>query len=125
MFSGIITDLGKVVYFDLDKKIIEINTNFNNLFLGQSISCSGICLTVAKINKHTFFCNLVLQKKSNMTNAQELNAIRSTVLVPPTLVEPVHNLLDFRLPPSYYTVVVDWWVSRRTSFLNSPDTNCS
>lgn len=58
MFSGIITDLGKVVYFDLDKKIIEINTNFNNLFLGQSISCSGVCLTVAKIKKDNFLCNL-------------------------------------------------------------------
>ena len=58
MFSGIITDLGKVVYFDLDKKIIEINTSFNNIFLGQSISCSGVCLTVAKIKKDNFLCNL-------------------------------------------------------------------
>ncbi len=58
MFSGIITDLGEIILFDLEKKVIEIKTNFKNLFLGQSISCSGVCLTVAKINNDTFSCNL-------------------------------------------------------------------
>ena len=36
MFSGIITDLGKIVLFDLNTKTIEINTNFKDLFLGNS-----------------------------------------------------------------------------------------
>ncbi len=58
MFSGIVTDLGKIAYFDLEKKVIEINTNLKNLFLGQSISCSGVCLTVASIKKNSFLCNL-------------------------------------------------------------------
>ena len=58
MFSGIITDLGKIVFFDLKKKTIEINTNFKDLFLGQSISCSGVCLTVAEVNNKSFLCNL-------------------------------------------------------------------
>ena len=58
MFSGIITDLGKVVVFDLDKNIIEIKTNLKNLFLGQSISCSGVCLTITKIKNDSFLCNL-------------------------------------------------------------------
>ena len=49
MFSGIITDLGKITFLDLNKKTIEINTNFKDLFLGQSISCSGVCLTVAEV----------------------------------------------------------------------------
>jgi len=58
MFSGIITDLGEITFFDLDKKVIEINTKLKNIFLGQSISCSGVCLTVAKIKNNTFLCNL-------------------------------------------------------------------
>ena len=58
MFSGIITDLGKIVLFDLNTKTIEINTNFKDLFLGQSISCSGVCLTVAKVKNKSFLSNL-------------------------------------------------------------------
>ena len=58
MFSGIITDLGKIVFFDLNTKTIEINTNLKDLFLGQSISCSGVCLTVAKVNNKSFLSNL-------------------------------------------------------------------
>ena len=58
MFSGIITDLGKINFFDLNKKTIEINTNFKDLFLGQSISCSGVCLTVAEVKNKSFLCNL-------------------------------------------------------------------
>lgn len=58
MFSGIITDLGKIVFFDLKTKTIQINTNFKDLFLGQSISCSGVCLTVAKVKNKSFLCNL-------------------------------------------------------------------
>ena len=55
MFSGIITDLGKIVFFDLKTKTIQINTNFKDLFLGQSISCSGVCLTVAKVKIKAFY----------------------------------------------------------------------
>ena len=58
MFSGIITDLGKIVFFDLNTKTIEINTNLKDLFLGQSISCSGVCLTVAKLKNKSFLSNL-------------------------------------------------------------------
>ena len=58
MFSGIITDLGKIIFFDLNTKTIEINTNLKDLFLGQSISCSGVCLTVAKVNNKSFLSNL-------------------------------------------------------------------
>ena len=58
MFSGIITDLGKIIFFDLNTKTIEINTNLKDLFLGQSISCSGVCLTVAKVKNKSFLCNL-------------------------------------------------------------------
>ena len=58
MFSGIITDLGKIIFFDLNTKTIEINTNLKDLFLGQSISCSGVCLTVAKVKNKSFLSNL-------------------------------------------------------------------
>ena len=56
MFSGIITDLGKIILFN--KKKIGIKSNFKNLYLGQSISCSGVCLTVSEKCKNIFYCNL-------------------------------------------------------------------
>ncbi len=58
MFSGIITSVGKIVLFDRKKKIIAIESNFKKIFLGQSISCSGICLTVSKHTNNVFYCNL-------------------------------------------------------------------
>lgn len=56
MFSGIITNLGKIIFFE--KKKIGIKSDLKNLFLGQSISCSGVCLTVSKKSKDTFYCDL-------------------------------------------------------------------
>lgn len=56
MFSGIISNLGKIVFFE--KKKIGIKSNLKSLFLGQSIACSGVCLTVSKKNKDIFYCDL-------------------------------------------------------------------
>ena len=54
MFSGIITDLGLISFFDKNKNIIQIKTNYDELFVGESISCSGVCLTVDKKEKKHF-----------------------------------------------------------------------
>ena len=48
MFSGIVTNLGKITFFDKSKKVIGINSDLKNVKLGDSISCNGICLTISK-----------------------------------------------------------------------------
>ena len=56
MFSGIIEDVGLVNSFNMNKTVISITTKFTKLKLGDSISCSGVCLTVSKIlNKKVYF----------------------------------------------------------------------
>ena len=49
MFTGIITDLGRVKdVLNKDDTRFEISTAYNmeSIALGASISCSGVCLTV-------------------------------------------------------------------------------
>ena len=58
MFSGIVSNIGKITLFDKIKYQIGIESNLNNFQIGESICCGGICLTVAKKNKNQFFCNL-------------------------------------------------------------------
>jgi riboflavin synthase len=52
MFTGIITDIGKIIYIkrgDIDTKI-RVLTKFNidEIDIGASVACSGVCLTVVK-----------------------------------------------------------------------------
>ena len=58
MFTGIIKDIGEIISFDLQKRVLAIKSNFKNLILGESISCSGVCLTVSKFKEKIFYCNL-------------------------------------------------------------------
>ena len=59
MFNGIVQDVGIVKKVNKDSQdwLIEINTSFNiqELVNGSSISCDGICLTVIKTTKSSFF----------------------------------------------------------------------
>ena len=56
MFTGIIQDVGKIISLDSknDDTLISVQTNLslNKIHIGDSISCSGICLTVVAINKN-------------------------------------------------------------------------
>ena len=69
MFSGIIEDVGSVEYLNKKKDTIGIKTKFSKFKLGESISCSGVCLTVSKINKDMFFTNLSEEtlRKTNLS----------------------------------------------------------
>ena len=54
MFTGIIEDIGEVLEIKKDgDKIFYISTkiNYQNLKIGSSISCNGICLTITKKGK--------------------------------------------------------------------------
>jgi len=58
MFSGIITNIGKVKQILKKKNNCQLEIvskmNFRNSEVGTSISCSGVCLTLEKIeNKVT------------------------------------------------------------------------
>ena len=82
MFTGIIKEVGKIKFWDTKKKSIGIQSNFKGLILGESISCSGVCLTVSRIEKKTFFCDLssetLLKTNLNFKNiGDKLNLERS------------------------------------------------
>jgi riboflavin synthase len=59
MFSGIITDVGKIL--SIDKKlsdwkiIIETKFNIDEISIGDSICCDGICITVINKDEKCFF----------------------------------------------------------------------
>ena len=58
MFTGIINKVGVIHSWNLKSRILGIKSGFDNLILGESISCSGVCLTVTNFEKNIFFCNL-------------------------------------------------------------------
>ena len=67
MFTGIITDVGEILSIDLDNGKIKISSKFNHndIDIGASICCSGICLTVVEKDKHknhSYFCFEVSQE---------------------------------------------------------------
>lgn len=58
MFTGIIKKVGVMRSWDSKSRILGIESDFDDLVLGESISCSGVCLTVSNFKKNIFFCNL-------------------------------------------------------------------
>jgi riboflavin synthase len=71
MFNGIIYNIGKVQFIKKNKKSIYIgiktNINFKKKDLGASVSCDGVCLTIAKIRKNIiyFYISKETLKRSN------------------------------------------------------------
>ena len=67
MFTGIVTDVGEILSINLDSGKIKISSKFdlNDIDIGASICCSGICLTVVEKDKHknnSYFCFEVSQE---------------------------------------------------------------
>lgn len=63
MFTGIISSIGKVSSLeqssgDIRLGIIANDLGFHDLFLGDSVACSGVCLTVIDMYEHTFFVDV-------------------------------------------------------------------
>ncbi len=82
MFTGIIKGIGVIESWDVKSRVIEIKSDFNNLILGESISCSGVCLTVSKFKNKIFLCNLSSEtlEKTNLKTKKKgdkLNLERS------------------------------------------------
>ena len=59
MFNGIIYNTGKIEIIKKNRNSIFLgirsNLRFNNKDLGSSISCNGVCLTLAKVKKGLIF----------------------------------------------------------------------
>ena len=73
MFTGIIKKVGVIHSWNPKSRIIGIKSGFDNLILGESISCSGVCLTVCSFKENVFFCNLSTEtvSKTNFKTKKE------------------------------------------------------
>ena len=73
MFTGIIKKVGVIHSWDSKSRIIGIKSDFASFILGESISCSGVCLTVSSFKKKIFFCNLSSEtvSKTNLETKKE------------------------------------------------------
>lgn len=71
MFTGIITDVGKIETLDTRGDwIAEItaSTILDGLVIGGSVACSGICLTVIEMSERSF--RVQLSTETLKTNAK-------------------------------------------------------
>lgn len=72
MFTGIIKSQGKIT--KLKDNVLTIESNFENLKIGGSVSVDGICLTIAEIEKTKATFN-VMDETINLTNLKEGNEV--------------------------------------------------
>ena len=72
MFSGIIINVGEVVAYNKSESILSIKSSIKKINLGDSISCSGVCLTIARIKNNIIDFNISSETK-NKTNLMYLN----------------------------------------------------
>ena len=63
MFTGIVEEVGEIVDLNENedgfKVSVKAQTVLNDLNINDSISCSGVCLTVVEIDNNTFNVQLV------------------------------------------------------------------
>ncbi len=72
MFSGIIMNVGEIVAYNKSESILSIKSSIKKINLGDSISCSGVCLTIARIKNNIVDFNISSETK-NKTNLIYLN----------------------------------------------------
>ena len=72
MFTGIIKDVGKIINLDNKQGDLSIsvktNLKLDDISLGDSICCDGICLTATSISKNTFNAELSKETLSVTTS---------------------------------------------------------
>ena len=77
MFNGIIKKTGKIKSINIKNKncilIVETNLKFSKKEIGSSVSCSGVCLTLEKINGKliTFYLSKETLNKSNFSSSKK------------------------------------------------------
>ena len=72
MFTGIIKSTGLIEKIDNKKNFLRIKSDFSKINIGESISCSGICLTVTKKLRNSFWVHFSPEtiKKTNISEFQ-------------------------------------------------------
>ncbi len=72
MFTGIIKKIGVIELWNKEKRTLAIKSDFSEYIIGESISCSGVCLTVTEFKKDTFYCDLSSETilKTNLNKKQ-------------------------------------------------------
>ena len=72
MFTGIIKSTGLIEKIDNKKNFLRIKSDFRQINIGESISCSGICLTVTKKLRNSFWVHFSPEtiKKTNISEFQ-------------------------------------------------------
>ena len=75
LLTGIIKDVGEILSINLNNGKIKISSKFNHndIDIGASICCSGICLTVIEKDKHknhSYFCFEVSQETISCTSVK-------------------------------------------------------
>ena len=73
MFNGIVKNQGVIEEIDTKNNFLKIKTDLKKLYLGESIMCSGICLTVSQKKKNTFCVNISPEtiKRTNLKNLKK------------------------------------------------------
>ena len=65
-------NVGKIVAYDSIKSLISIKSSMHNVRLGDSICCSGVCLTIMNIKDQIIDFNISSSEtKKNKFNAFE------------------------------------------------------
>ena len=72
MFSGIIMNVGEIFAYNKSESILSIKSSIKKINLGDSISCSGVCLTIVRIKNNIIDFNISSETK-NKTNLMYLN----------------------------------------------------
>lgn len=79
MFTGIITDIGTIISIENHGEIrATIKTNFSmeDVAMGASIACAGICLTVVAKNKNSFSVDISTETivRTNINSVWQLGS---------------------------------------------------
>lgn len=84
MFTGIIDHVGTltIIQHTATGLRLQLQTNFYDLTLGESISVDGICLTVSDIKEYSFYCDispetLSVTTAANFREGQKVNLERA------------------------------------------------
>ena len=66
MFSGIIMNVGEIASYSETDSILSIKSSMENVRLGDSISCSGVCLTIMRVKKQILEFNISSETKKKL-----------------------------------------------------------
>jgi len=77
MFTGIVEEIGRIHSFNNEELIVECNKIIENSNIGDSISTSGICLTITKIenNRLSFQISEETMNKTFFSKEQKITHV--------------------------------------------------